>query len=79
MGEKLPPLALREAVNVPDLKQRDKLVRRLKKIRAKAVLDLNTIRWWNENRTDQPPMDPSFEEALIAWCDGKGPMPEVPE
>lgn len=67
--------ALREAVNVDDLKQRDRLVRRLKKIRADAVLDKGTLLHWNRLHPDETQFSTAFEDAVIAWCDGKGPMP----
>jgi hypothetical protein len=76
MGE--PRMRLREAVNVDDLKQRDKLVRRTRKIRADAVLDKSTCEHWNRLHPDEPPISTAFEDAVIAWCDGKGPMPQEP-
>lgn len=74
-------LRLREAVNVPDLKMRDKLVRRIAEIRADAVLDKNTAEWFNAHRLQpgEAPINTTFEDALIAWCDGKGPIPQLPE
>lgn len=70
------PIKLREAVNVEDLKARDRLVRRLRKIRHGAVLDKNTYEYWNRLHPNEPPIGTSFEDAVIAWCDGKGPMPK---
>ena len=30
--------------------------------------------------TQQPPAhDDAFEDAVIAWCDGKGPLPTMPK
>ncbi len=73
-------LKLREASNVDDLKRRDALVRRIKAIRESAELDKATIEYFNANRLTegQQPISTAFEDAVIAWCDGKGPMPEVP-
>lgn len=72
-------LTLREAVNVPDALQRDKLVRRIKRLRASVVLDVNTIEHWNRTHPNEMPVSTDFERAVIAWCDGKGPFPELPE
>ena len=69
---------LREAVNVPDALRRDKLVRRIRQIRENAILDRNTILHWNQNHPAEP-IDTAFEDSLIAWCDGRGPMPSLPE
>lgn len=71
-------LELRDAVNVSDLKRRDKIVREIRRIRANAVLDKNTFEHINRIHPDWKPIDTSFEQAIIAWCDGKGPMPSVP-
>lgn len=74
----LPPL--REAVNVADLKKRDRLIRRRRKIRADAVLEKNTIEYWNRQHPTESRISTAFEDALIAWCDGRGPMPtKVPD
>lgn len=77
MASQLPPLRLREAVNVPDLKKRDAIVRQIRRIRADAVLDKNTIEWYNANRlpAGEAPLDSSWCDEIIAWCDGKGPLP----
>ena len=74
-------IALREARNVDDLKRRDGLVRRIKRMREDAVLDKASIEWFNANRLGEgeTPLSTEFEDALIAWCDGKGPLPSVPE
>lgn len=79
MGEPTLPLLMREAVNVDDLKERDKLVRRLRKARAEVVLDLNTWEHWNRTHPDQTPIDTTFERAMIAYYDGEGPMPAIPD
>jgi hypothetical protein len=73
-------LKLREAVNVADLKQRDALVRRVKKMRADAVLGKATIEWFNAHRLQpgEAPISTDYEVAVIAWCDGKGPFPTIP-
>lgn len=74
----LPPL--RDPRNVTEALQRDALVRRVKKIRDDAVLDRNTIKRWNRMNPDKNPISTEFEDQMIAWCDGKGPMPtEVPD
>lgn len=75
MGERL---QLREAVDVEDFMQREKLVARARKIRADAVLDKRAIEYWNRHHPDEQPISTAFEDALIAWCDGKGPMPTLP-
>lgn len=66
---------LREPLNVDELKERDKLVRRIKRIRAGFVLDKNTYEHWNRTHPDGRPIDTSFFDKCIDWCDGKGPMP----
>lgn len=71
-------LKLRDAVNVPDALQRDKLVRRINRLRAAVVLDKNTIEHWNRTHPDATPISTDFERAMIDWCDGKGPFPELP-
>jgi acyl carrier protein phosphodiesterase len=68
----------REPVNVPDALARDRLVRRFAKIRADAVIDKNTIEHWNRMHPDEEPLDAAFEDSVIAWCDGKGPLPTLP-
>ena len=70
---------LREAVNVDDLMQRDKLELPLRKIRADAVLDKNTIEHWNRMHPDEDAIDASWCDRIIAWCDGTGPMPTLDE
>lgn len=74
-------MSLREAFNVEDLKRRDRLVRRFRKMRAEAVLEKNTLEYVNSIHPDWPPFDTKFEEAVIAWCDsgGEGPMPVPPD
>lgn len=69
---------LREAVNVDDLKERDRLVRRNMRIRAEAVQSKIDLEFWNRAHPDLPPFDTSWEDSVIAWCDGKGPMPVAP-
>lgn len=76
MNGELPQL--REARNVGELKARDLLVRRVKKIRDDAVLDKNTWEHWNRLHPNEPQVDTAFEDAVIAWCDGNGPLPEAP-
>lgn len=71
-------LEFREAVNVPDALRRDQLVRRAREIRAAVVLDKNTIEHWNAMHPHEEQIDTSFEDAVIAWCDGKGPFPAIP-
>lgn len=72
-------LRLREALNVGDVKRRDRLVRRIKKMRAEAALDRDTLLHWNRTHPEETPFDVSFEESVIAWCDGRGPFPVLPE
>lgn len=76
MPDRAQPLQLREAVNVADLKRRDALVRRIRQLREEAVLDKNTIEYWNAHHPDESPIDSSWCDEVIAWCDGKGPLPE---
>jgi hypothetical protein len=64
---------LREAVNVDDLKQRDRIVRKRRKIRANAVLEKNTIE--HINRVRGWNLSTDFWDAVVAWCDNEGPMP----
>lgn len=70
----------REPVDVPDLLERDKLVHRLRKIRKEAVLDKNTFEHWNRTHPEETPLDTSFWDEVIAWCDsdGTGPFPTRP-
>lgn len=68
-------MELREAVNVPDALQRDALVRRVRAIRERAVLDRDAIAHWNATHPGEPPLSAAFEDAMIAWCDGEGPLP----
>lgn len=70
-------LELRPAVNVPDAIARDLLVRRGHRIRAEAVQRKIDMQHWNATHPDEEPIDTSFEDAVIAWCDGKGPFPQV--
>ena len=67
----------REPVNVDDLKARDRIVRRFKKLRADAVQSKNNIEHWNELNPTEPPISTAFEDSVIAYCDGKGPMPTL--
>lgn len=71
-------MKLREAVNVPDFLEREKIVRRFKKIRAEMVLDKNTYEHWNSLHPDERQFDTTFWDAAIAWCDalGDGPTPQ---
>jgi hypothetical protein len=71
-------LRLREAVNVADLKDRDRLVRRIRSIRAGAVLDKGTNAHWNHTHPTELPLSTAFEDAVIAWCDGTGAIPTLP-
>lgn len=73
-------LRLAEAANVGELKQRDRFVRRVRKIRAGVVLDKNTIEHWNRVHPNERPISTTFEDQVIAWCDGNGPLPlRVPD
>lgn len=69
----------KEAVNVVRFKQREKLLARLRKLRAAVVLDINTIEYWNKTHPEEIPISTDFEYAVLAFYDGKGPMPMVPE
>lgn len=66
---------LREAVNVADALQRDRLVRRAQKVRADAVLAKADIEHWNRTHADEKQFDTALEDAIIAYCAGAGPMP----
>lgn len=77
MGQKMSEdtrLKLREAVNVADLKKRDAIVRRANRIRAEAALSKNTIEYYNRHHPEEVPIDSSWCDEVIAWCDGKGPL-----
>lgn len=63
-------MTLREAINVEDLKARDLLVRRFRRIRTRLVRDKAEYEAWNRLHPDEPPIDTSLEDAGIAWCDG---------
>ena len=69
------PLHLREAFNVDDAMARDRLVRRLRKIRAGAVLDKATYEQWNREHPNEKPIDTRFWDHIIEWCDGKRANP----
>lgn len=67
---------LREALNVDDLKKRDRIVRRLRRLRADTVLDKNTIEHWNRLHPNERQLSTAFEDRVIAWCDDpSGPPP----
>lgn len=68
-------LRLREAVNVDDLKERDKLVRRYRRARALAAQNVADAEHWNRTHPNEPPLDMTTEREIIAWVDGVGPMP----
>lgn len=67
---------LREPVNVRDALARDRIVRRIQRLRAEAVLEKNTHERWNRQHPEEPPFDTSWCDEIIAWCDGKGPLPK---
>lgn len=69
---------LRAAVNVADELARDQLVRRRREMRAEAVVEKHTIEHWNRLHPDEEPISTAFEDSLIAWLDGRGPMPKLP-
>ena len=71
-------LELREAVNVLDAMKRDRIVRRLRKIRREAVQSRVDIEYWNAVHPDEPPIATTFEDQVIAWYDGTGPLPWPP-
>jgi hypothetical protein len=66
---------LREGVNVRDFMEREKLVRRLRKMREEAVLDRNTI--LHLNRTRGWNFSTEFEDTVIAFCDGRASIEDV--
>lgn len=67
---------LREAVNVDDLKARDSIIRRIRRARKMVEQNKADIEHWNRLHPDEPPLDALFEDAILAWYDGKGPMPD---
>ncbi len=71
-------IVLREAFNVADLKRRDRLVRQILRIRHDAVIEKNALERWNRTHPDSEPRSTAYEDAVIAWCDGTGPLPKVP-
>lgn len=71
------PLFLREAVNVEDLKERDKLVRRLRAIRSAAIQGKADLEHWNRLHPNDTPISVAYEDAVIAWCDGKISLDQV--
>lgn len=68
---------LNEAINVPGAQARDRLVRRMRALREEAVIEKNTIQYWNRTHPDEQPIDTAFEDSVIAWCDGEGPLPTM--
>ena len=70
-------LRLRDAVNVPDELERDDIVRRIRRARALAVQNKNDIEHWNRTHPNEPAIDTTDEDELIAYCDGVGPMPRA--
>ena len=70
--------ALREPRNVDERIERDCLVRRNLAIRLAASEAKIAVEHWNRAHPGEPPMDTDFEDAVIAWCDGLGPLPEMP-
>lgn len=73
MNEFIEPL--REAVNFEDFVEREKLVSRRVAMRADAVLQKNTIEYYNRAHPNETPLSTAFEDKVIAWLDGKGPQP----
>lgn len=73
MSDHLPPL--REAVNVPDALERDRIVRRFKKSREIFVGIKNDIEHWNRTHPNEAPLGTEVEDAFIAYLDGKAPYP----
>jgi hypothetical protein len=69
---------LREAVNVPEALERDRLVRRRLRGRAEVAQCKVDVEHWNRTHPNETPLDTTFEDAMIAWYDGRGPMPELP-
>lgn len=76
MNETRSPLNLREPQNVRDVMQNDGFVRRLRVIRKEVVQMKTDMEHWNDANPDEEPMSTDWEDRMIAWCDGKGPMPE---
>ncbi|MCK9494191.1 MAG: hypothetical protein M0R75_01665 [Dehalococcoidia bacterium] len=69
---------LREPNNVAEALERDDLVSRGLAIRRRAEAMKADIEHWNRTHSDQAPLSTAFEDAIIAWCDGLGPLPEMP-
>jgi hypothetical protein len=72
-------LHLREALSVPDALRRDELVRRVRQIRDAAVVDRDTILYWNRHHPTEEQFSTAFEDSVIAWCEGRGPLPVLHE
>ena len=53
---------------------RERIARRLRAIRDEVVLDKNTYEHWNRTHPDEEPLDTSWCDEIIAWCDGAGPL-----
>lgn len=66
---------LREAVNVPDAIERDRVIRGFRRARAHAAELKSDIEKWNRENPNEKPFDTAMEDAIIAYCDGAGPMP----
>lgn len=66
---------LREPVNVSDAIERDRIIRRFRRARANAAQLKADIEAWNDANPHEKPIDTEVEDAIIAYCDGKGPWP----
>ena len=53
------------------------LVSRFSKFRADAVQAKHDVEHWNSINPDEKPISTTFEDAVIAWCDGTGPEPTL--
>ena len=68
-------LRLRPGVSVPDELKRDAIVRRLSQSRAVVVALRRDLLAWNAANPDKPQLDTKLEDEMLAWLDGKGPLP----
>ena len=70
-------LKLREAVSVPDALMRDDLVRAIRRHREHAVQIRADAIAWNAAHPNEEPITHFTEDAVIAWCDGKGTPADI--
>jgi hypothetical protein len=69
-------MPLREAMNVGELKARDRIVRKLTTMRKQLIIDRETYQRWNRAHPNEAPLSTEFEDAMIEYLDGEAPMPQ---